>query len=433
MIYTVFKREYLNIIQKKSFWLGILLIPISAGFFGGMQVLIMMYTEEEAYTLLIPGEDTPDIFLAVARGENQDDRVQFQWEEGKSLMELLDSVSNKVAVLELPKLEEIERDNPKLLFRIHSEENISILLQESVEERLERIIETYKMDIAGLNQDDLSKMSFSLRGQTVRDGKTSNPFIASAAGYVMGFLMYLLLTIFGSILMQGVIEEKTNRIVEIIVSSIKPFDFMLGKITALAAAGLTQFFLLAFLSAGALMIVSITTGAIVQSPSIEMADTAQAQEGADIVMSELQGTIDTFNWNILWLFPIYFIGGFLLYGSLMAAAGAAVDNIQDAQQFTTPIVLLMAIPIIMMFSVIQNPNSGIAVFGSLFPFFSPIIMMARIGITEVPWYQLLLSIILLIGTIMGGIWFVAKIYRIGILMYGKKPSIKEVFRWLRYS
>jgi len=431
MIYTVFKREYLNIVRKKSFWFGILLFPLFIGFFAGIQAIALIYTEEEAYTFLIPGIDTPEMFQALESADTE--KVHFHWKADFDLKNLMDSLSNKVAILELPPMQEIDKDDPSLIFRIHSKENISILLQEAVEDKLEGIIEQHKLQQAGLSQEDLDKLAFNLRGQTVKDGKTSNPFIASAAGYVMGFLMYLLLTIFGSILMQGVIEEKTNRIVEIIVSSIKPFHFMMGKVTALAAAGLTQFLLLAFLSGGSLLTVSIITGSVMQPSAVEIPNTPEVAAGSDMIMGELQGTIESFNWNILWLFPIYFIGGFLLYGSLMAAAGAAVDNIQDAQQFTTPIVLLMVIPFVLMFSIIQNPNTGLAVFGSIFPFFSPIVMMARMGITSVPWYQILLSVVFLAGTILGCIWVAAKIYRIGILMYGKKPSFKEVFRWLRYS
>jgi len=429
MIYTVFRREYLNIIRKPSFWFGILLVPIFIGFFAGIQFFALRYTEEEAYTLLIPGADTPEIFRALSGN----DRVVYSWVEDSSLTQLMPKIADKVAILELPSLETINQDDPNLLFRFYSKENISLGLQDRVEDEIEQIIEEYKMVQAGLARSDLDKLSFGLRSQTIKDGKTSNPFIASAAGYIMGFLMYMLLTIFGSILMQGVIEEKTNRIVEIIVSSIKPFHFMLGKVTALAAAGLTQFVLLATLSGISLGVVSAVIGSTIDPSSIDVSTMQSQTEGTQMVMGELQGTIESFNWNILWLFPIYFVGGFLLYGSLMAAAGAAVDNIQDAQQFTTPIVLLLVIPFVLMFSIIQNPDTGLAWFGSLFPFFSPIIMMARIGITNVPWYEILLSIVLLAATIWGCIWVAAKIYRVGILMYGKKPSFKEVFRWLRYS
>jgi ABC-2 type transport system permease protein len=142
--------------------------------------------------------------------------------------------------------------------------------------------------------------------------------------------------------------------------------------------------------------------------------------------------VGTFNWNVLWFFPVYFLGGFFLYGSLMAAAGSAVDNVQDAQQFLFPVMIPMILPLLFMFNIIQNPNSSFAVFASLFPFFSPMGMMIRVSLTSVPWYEILFSILLLIGTFLFCVWVAARIYRVGILMYGKKPSFRELIKWIRY-
>ena len=434
MIYTIFKREYLNIVSKKSFWLGILLIPILMVFIFGIQIAAFMFTEEESYTFLIPGKDSPAIFQALS---SKNDNVQYEWVADSSLSELMASKGNKVAILELPSEEQLAAVNPRLMYRFHSTDNINIGLQETVERSLRGIIESYKLEQAGLAQEELDQLDFTLTSRTIKDGKESNSWVASAAGYIMGFLMYMMLAIFGSILMQGVIEEKTNRIVEIIVSSVKPFQFMMGKVLALASAGLTQFLLLATISAASFLIFSAVAGSFIGPSDVDVTQIQAATEGSGVeaqnMLDEINIGIASFKWSILWLFPLYFVGGFLLYGSLMAAAGAAVDNIQDAQQFTTPIIMTLVIPLMIMFSVIQNPNSGLAVFGSIFPFFSPILMMGRIGITEVPWYEVLLSLGLLALTIWGCIWLAAKIYRVGILMYGKKPSFKELFRWLRYS
>ncbi|MEM9720123.1 MAG: ABC transporter permease [Bacteroidota bacterium] len=434
MIYTIFRREYLNIVSKKSFWLGILLIPLIMVIIFGIQIAAFMFSEEESYTFLIPGEDSPAMFQQLT---SKNENIIYEWVEDSTLNELMSRKANKIAVLELPTQEQIDAVNPKLLYRFHSTDNINLGLSESVERNLRKIIEDYKLEQAGLAQEELDELDFSLSSRTIKDGKESNSFLASAAGYVMGFLMYMMLIIFGSMLMQGVIEEKTNRIVEIIVSSVKPFQFMMGKILALGAAGLTQFLLLISISAISFFAFSLVAGSFMGPTEVDLAQiqaaTEQAPEEAKNAMDDMLLAVYSFKWSILWLFPLYFVGGFLLYGSLMAAAGAAVDNIQDASQFTTPIMMLLVIPFTIMIPVIQNPNSGLAVFGSIFPFFSPIVMMGRIGITEVPWYEVILSLGLLALTIWGCIWFAAKIYRVGILMYGKKPSFKELFKWLRYS
>ena len=433
MIYTIFKREYLNIVTKKSFWLGILLIPLIMIIIFGIQIAAFMFSEEESYTFLIPGKDSPAMFEALT---SKNENIEYKWVADSSLNELMNRKANKIAVLELPTQEQIDAVNPKLLYRFHSTDNINLGLSESVERNLRKIIEDYKLEQAGLAQEELDQLDFSLSSRTIKDGKESNSLLASAAGYVMGFLMYMMLIIFGSMLMQGVIEEKTNRIVEIIVSSVKPFQFMMGKILALGAAGLTQFLLLISISAVSFMLFTLVAGSFMGPQEVDMAQIQAATEQvpeAKGAMDDILLAVSSFKWSILWLFPLYFVGGFLLYGSLMAAAGSAVDNIQDASQFTTPIMMLLVIPFTIMIPVIQNPNSGLAVFGSIFPFFSPIVMMGRIGITEVPWYEVVLSLVLLALTIWGCIWFAAKIYRVGILMYGKKPSFKELFKWLRYS
>jgi len=148
---------------------------------------------------------------------------------------------------------------------------------------------------------------------------------------------------------------------------------------------------------------------------------------------ELEVGIKNFNWHILWLFPIYFLGGFLLFGSIYAALGSAVDNIQDGQQFVMPLTLVSMLPMIFVHSILGNPNTPFAIFCSIFPFFSPMVMMARMCLTDVPVYQVVISILVLIGSFIGSVWIAGRIYRTGVLMYGKKPSFKELWKWVRYA
>ena len=364
MIYTIFKREYLNLVTKKSFWLGILLIPLIMIFIFGIQFASMAYTEEDTYSFLIPG-DAPEIFREISSGS---ENIQYRWVADSSLNEVMALKADKVAILELPTQAQIDATNPSLIYRFHSTQNVSMGVQDVVRRNLRNIIEDYKLEQAGLTEEELSQKDFSLSSRTIKDGKESNSLFASAAGYIMGFLMYMMLAIFGSVLMQGVIEEKTNRIVEIIVSSVKPFQFMMGKVLALAAAGLTQFLLLVTISAISFIAFSAIAGSFMGPPDVsqmQIAGQAASElspEQTNEMMAQVNIALDSFPWSILWLFPLYFLGGFLLYGSLMAAAGAAVDNIQDAQQFSTPIVMTLVIPLMLMISVIQNPNSTLAVF-----------------------------------------------------------------------
>ena len=230
--------------------------------------------------------------------------------------------------------------------------------------------------------------------------------------------------------MQGVIEEKSNRIVEIIVSSIDPFKLLMGKTLAIASVGITQFLMWMILSGVVMTVLAPFAAGMdpqsVQQPGMEV---QMDEEGMQAIVYEIQN----FDWTILWYFPLYFLGGFFLYGSLFAAAGAAVDNIQDAQQFTLPVTLPMILPMLFLLNIIQNPNGVFAISLSMIPFFSPMTMLVRMALTDVAWYEIVLSILILIGSFLGCIWLAARIYRTGILMYGKKPTFKEIFRWVRYS
>ncbi|MCX7880571.1 MAG: ABC transporter permease [Ignavibacteria bacterium] len=249
---------------------------------------------------------------------------------------------------------------------------------------------------------------------------------AAAYGYLAGFFIYMLLIGYGAMVMRGVIEEKANRIVEIIASSSKPFDIMFGKILGIGSVALTQIVVWLFL----LAIVSIALPSIIPifiSPS--------TLAGPEI-------TKDLENFPLFEIPPIqpepiiamiiYFLLGYFLYSTLFAGLGAAVDQEQDAQTLSTIVYLPLIIPLMFVWTVMANPNGDLSVILSLIPFFSPILMVVRIAATSVPFWQVLLSLILLILTVWASIWVSAKIYRVGILIYGKKPTFSEIFRWLRH-
>mgnify|MGYP002795020151 FL=1 len=263
-----------------------------------------------------------------------------------------------------------------------------------------------------------------------RTSKMSN-YIKMFFGGAAGYLLMMFIIIYGNMVMRSVIEEKTNRIIEIIISSVKPMQLMLGKILGTSLAGLTQFAIWVVLGGILITVAASVSGLNLVSPP------PMAQEGMDQMMSgEIQQLIvDVTNLplgTLLVSFLIYFIGGYFLYSAIYAAIGAAVDSETDTQQFMIPIILPLMLGIYVgFFSVIENPHGSISTIFSMIPLTSPIVMLMRIPF-GVPWWELAVSIILLIVTNAGVLWLAAKIYRVGILMYGKKPTYRELYKWLKY-
>ena len=269
--------------------------------------------------------------------------------------------------------------------------------------------------------------------------------------YLGGFIMYFLVFLFGSMVMRGVLEEKTNRIVEVLISSVKPIQLMIGKIIGIALVGLTQFVIWIIFS----VILLASVNAMTDKTDIKAPEITQIIDTQDIMSptlstttSSAQQTIDSSdddlairniingalsqNWSqILFVYLFYFLGGYLLYASMFAAVGAAANSETDTQQFTTPITIPIILALIVAMGAISNPDSVIATWCSIIPFTSSIVMVARIPF-EVPIWQLAVSMALLIATIIGMMWLAAKIYKTGILMYGKKPSWKELWKWIKY-
>jgi len=272
-------------------------------------------------------------------------------------------------------------------------------------------------------------------------GKTENETkvgVSYAVGMISGFMIYIILFIYGTMVMRGVMEEKVSRIAEVIISSVKPFQLMMGKIFGIGAVGLIQFLIWLVLVFGIQFAVALMFPSLVQSmqgqpiqPAGMQAAHAVQESGA---MSGAMKGLSTINFPlIIGCFIFYFIGGYLLYSSLFAAVGSAVnEDPQDAQSLLLPITMPIIFAIVIMMKAVNDPNSGIAVFGSLFPLTSPIVMMARVayGVPDgVTLFQLILSMLLLILGFLGTTWVAAKIYRTGILLYGKKITWKVMWTW----
>ena len=260
---------------------------------------------------------------------------------------------------------------------------------------------------------------------------SSNTGIAMAAGFIATFLIYMFVMSYGGMVMQSVMEEKTNRIVELMVSSVKPFQLMMGKIIGVALVGLTQLAIWVVIMVVVGGVLSAIFGPAALSATSPDGAAAMAATADDFDMAAVMQAVSSVNYvYILVSFVFYFIGGYLLYASLFAGFGSAVDQASDASQATTPIIMIMVVALYAGMACIENPGGPMAVWCSMIPFTSPVVMMVRLPY-DVPLWQLVLSIVLLYATAAACVWLAARIYRTGILLYGKKHSFKEIMRWIK--
>jgi len=335
------------------------------------------------------------------------------------------------------------KSNPNAV-TLYSEKQVNMELKSYITGLLNKYTEEQKL--ADYNIPNLKEMveksRTSIDLKTIKWGENGNDKVGSAElalviGMITAFIIYMFIVIYGAQVMTGVVQEKTNRIVEVIISSVKPFELMMGKIIGIAMVGLTQFLMWVILTA-----VITTVGSAILGLNMDVNSLQQMQQvgvhsslQTQAMPSEMQNLFIALNGlnyvQIIGLFIVYFLGGYLLYASLFAAVGSAVDNETDTQQFSLPIMLPIIFAIYAGIFSAQNPDGPLAFWCSMIPFTSPIVMMVRLPF-DVPVWQIVLSISILILSFVGTTWMAAKIYRTGILMYGKKVTWKELWKWLRY-
>jgi len=324
--------------------------------------------------------------------------------------------------------------------RFYSEDTPSLTLISSLESKLEKKLTDLKLQQDGVDIEKItaSRTSIDIAQESYQGEKTSkmDNIVKLAFGGFAGYLLFMFIIIYGNMIMRSVIEEKTSRIIEVINSSVKPIQLMMGKIIGTSLAGITQFVIWIILGTILLTVVSLIFGidlAAMQTPQQEMMQQAMQTPEVQNQMQNLMSAIYNLPiTNLVVAFILFFIGGYLLYSSLYAAIGAAVDNETDTQQFMLPILMPLILAVYVgVFTVIEDPHGTVSTVFSFIPFTSPVVMLMRIPF-GVPIWQQLIALVLLIGTFMFTVWFAAKIYRVGILMYGKKPSYKELYKWLRY-
>lgn len=329
-------------------------------------------------------------------------------------------------ILHIPKVDSLMLIESQIA--MYSKKQISLSNKSNIESQVEKILKNDKLVKNGIDPEQIKQAESNIFIDTfVVDTSGKEAKGSSEASYgigmICGFLIYIFIFSYGTMVMRSVVEEKTNRIVEIIISSIKPFQLMLGKILSIALVGLTQFFLWIVLAISLLLVVNGFLGAV---------DSSTISNDELQLIDELGSSLSNLPIRTLSIsFILYFIGGYLLYGSLFAAIGSASDQETDSQQFILPITIPLIISFIFVQLVVDNPHSGLAYILSMIPFTSPIIMMARIPF-GVGVHEIILSVSLLILGFITTSWIAAKIYRVGILMYGKKITYKELWKWLKY-
>lgn len=321
-----------------------------------------------------------------------------------------------------------------------SDESPSVGIINSLEEKIEKKLEGVKLIKNGVDIEQIkaSKTNITIAQETFTGEKTSrfDSYLKLAFGGAAGYLLFMFIIIYGNMIMRSVIEEKTSRIIEVIISSVKPIQLMMGKIIGTSLAGITQFAIWVVLGSVLMLVASAILGinlSELQTPQQDLMN--EAMKNPDIAFEFQRGLQSLSNLpiiNLVIAFLFFFIGGFLLYSSLYAAVGAAVDNETDTQQFMMPILMPLILAVYVgVFTVIEDPHGTVSTVFSFIPFTSPVVMLMRIPF-GVPFWQQALSFAILICTFVFTVWFAAKIYRVGILMYGKKPSYKDLYKWIKY-
>jgi ABC-2 type transport system permease protein len=439
-IFLVIRREYLVRVKKKSFLIMTILGPLLFAAFYAAVIWIAVGSVDLKTVQVV---DESNLF----KNEFKDtESLKFTY-----LSSPIDSAkkafkkSGANALVYIPK-EVISR--PKDV-KIYAAKNVSMELKSGIEDVIEKQIEEIKLSEAGITHKILEDSRVNVKSETIslsEEGeKTSSSGAATVIGGICAFLIYMSVFIYGTQVMRGITEEKTNRIVEVIISSVKPYQLMMGKIIGVALVGLTQFVLWIFLTISLTSVATTVLSDKMPKSQQAMVDDVEKQmpggmaksgmPGGDVQnpVSEVLGAVNSLNIPlILGCFLFYYLGGYLLYSALFGAVGAAVDNDADTQQFMLPITLPIIFSFIFAQFVLRDPDGSLAFWTSIIPFTSPIIMMVRIPF-GVPVWELVLSMVLLVLGFMGTIWFAARIYRVGILMYGKKVTYKELAKWIFYK
>ncbi len=438
-INLIIKREYTTRVMKKSFILLTFLTPVLLVAMIALIVFLGSIKDDKIKNIVVV--DKTGLYKEVLKN-NESYNFQFTDASVDQLKQKEGDNSGFAALLYISK--DLSKDSTGAV--MYSDKQVNMELKSYISGLLNKHIEEQKL--ASYNIPNLKTMVEKSRSdinlKTIKWGedgkeKEASAELALVIGMITAFVIYMFIVIYGAQVMSGVVQEKTNRIVEVIISSVKPFELMMGKIIGIALVGLTQFMMWVVLTGTILFALNSTLGSSIDPTTVEklqQMNQMSMQTGPQVEMTgkiqEITTAINGLDFTlIISMFIVYFLGGYLLYASLFAAIGSAVDNETDTQQFSMPIMLPIIFAIYAGIFSAENPDGPLAFWCSLIPFTSPIVMMVRLPF-DVPVWQLALSIGILILSFIGTTWMAGKIYRTGILMYGKKVSWKEMWKWLKY-
>ena len=436
----IIQREFNARVRKKSFIITTLLMPVLMIGLMVAPALLMNYAGGETKRIAVIDESG-----RIAGQLQNDEELQFE-PTTLPLDAARRELTDYYAVLNIGAGVFEHPSEVKLYVNSSS----SIAVESALAQQIGHIIETEKL--RAYNIEDLPRILDEVQTavsiQTFRNDKSQeeetqaqSSLAATALGYVLGFILYIFLILYGSMVMQSVIEEKNSRVLEVMVCSVRPFQLMMGKILGIAAVAAVQ------IAIWGVLISAVSSFVLPQlMPDSAMAGVEALQQGdpqgaelaaaADFdpdLMQAVASMSDTgYIMKLFGCLLLFVLGGYLLYSAMFAAVGSAVESVQDAQQLQTPIMMPIILALIMMMAVLRDPNSPLAFWFSMIPFTSPVVMIARIPY-DIPTWEIVLSLAILYGSFIGMVWAAAKIYRVGIFMYGKKPTFKELWKWMRYD
>ena len=431
-------REFNERVRKKSFIISTLLTPLLMIGLMLAPMLVAQYSEENKKQIVVV-DDTD----AIGAMMQSTDEVEFIPTE-LPIEAARSEHSDKYAILHIGR--NIMDDATDA--RLYTNSTASITLEQNITAQLRMVIESTKLQQQNIEnlpkimsevKSDVKLQSLSNEEEATDNGaKSKSSIVATVIAYVLSFILYMFILLYGVMVMQSVIEEKNSRVLEVMVSSVRPMEMMLGKILGVASVALLQIviWLVLIVGVGYFVMPELIPDEMAMAVSMLQQGASPDTIGSTTDMGLLQAIVTltdvAYLAKILVSLLVFMIGGFLLYAALFAAIGSAVDTPQDAQQLQTPVTIPIILSIIVMLSVINDPTSNLAFWFSMIPLTSPIVMMARIPY-DIPTWEIFLSLGILVATFLVVVWFAGKIYRVGILMHGSKPSFKELWKWIRYN
>lgn len=438
-ISLIIGREYRERVFKKSFLITTIVMPLLMIAMGAAPTLIMEFAEGETKKITVIDESG-----IVASRLTSDKEIVFENAVSDLQQTLIEASQNEdnFGVLHIGK-DIVANPNDA---RLYTSASSSIMLENAIADQIEAVIESERLKAYNIENIDeiLEKVKAQVHLTTFRTDKAeessaSSAVASSLVGLILGFMLYFFLAIYGSMVMQSVIDEKSSRILEVMVSTVRPFEMLMGKVLGVAAVAATQvlvwgvlIILLSAVIVPAMLPENILEGVTQVQAGGDVAALAAQQDISPEMLTALASALDTGSMAMtICTVLLFFVGGFLLYASLYAAVGASVDEAQDAQQLTIPITLPIIAAFIVTMLVMKDPNSPVVFWCSMIPFTSPIVMVARIP-SGIPAWEIAVSMVLLYITFVVCIWAAAKIYKVGIFMHGTKPTFKDLWRWLKY-